>query len=227
MARQIITGTIIPTTDNPVSETQSVIMPESTSSAEIDKLISEISDGSNIDDQTPSTGFSLSFTNDKVYDLDAIIASIRRDNNEKALIMKVNTDSQVVQAIIDRCIEELKILYTAENLEDILNYQEIFNEYFEEHIDNYYREASAAGIEGELVINEKQTKIEVTKTDMMRYLLDDNPKSGLVRPIIDYTKAIAVWTELGAGDLTEDEDINTREIYEARIAALEALIAEM
>ena len=62
---------------------------------------------------------------------------------------------------------------------------------------------------------------------MMRYLLEDTPKSGAVKPILDYTKAISVWYELGNGDMTESEDIDTADIYAARIAALQNLLDNM
>jgi hypothetical protein len=225
MARKIISGTLIPDYNNSINEEQAIIQPETTE-GELDTLIGSIPEGTS----TPSSsgGFTLTFTSGKEYDLDKIIASIRRDNSEKALIMKVNIESELVQAIIDRCIEELKIMYHADSLELILDYKNIFNNYFEEKFDEYRDEAARAGIsEGELLINEAQDKIEVTNADLIRYLLSDKPKSGAVKPILDHSKTFAVWNELGDGDLTESEDIDTKEIYEARISALQELIDNM
>jgi len=206
MARKIITGVIIPSNDNLLSDDQAVIMPESSLHPETERLISEISSGNNIDDQTPEEGFSFVFTSGKNYDLDKIIASIRRDNHEQALIMKINLESEVSQAIIDRCIEELKNIYHAEELEHILDYQNVFNNYFENHIEEYFKEANMAGIMGELLISELQPKIEVRKSDISRYLLEDAPKSGKVKPILDRSETSAIWIELGDGDLSELED---------------------
>ena len=227
MARKIISSTITPVYNNVIDEDQAIIeVDESIAGTELDQLVSEIPEGTSTTDG--GGGFSLTFTSGKEYDLDAIIYSIRRDNDQEALIMKVNVETELVQAIIGRCVEELKIIYSANSLEEILDYQNIFNNYFELKFDEYRLEAIKAGLdEGQLAINQTQDKIAVTNNDMMRYLLEDTPKSGAVKPILDYTKAISVWYELGNGDMTESEDIDTADIYAARIAALQNLLDNM
>jgi len=225
MPREIIT-TII----EPVAEDIAEVMPESTlnlATPAIDDLISTLEEGINAEDTTPETGFAITFTSDKVYDLDAIIASISRDNDDEALVMHVNLESEIVLAIIDMCVEALKVEYTAANLEDILDYQNVFNTYFEEHFDEYSELARAAGIEGELLLDEKQAKLAIDRVNLKKYLFDEIKSTDVLKPILNYTKAMTQWTEIGDGDGTIAADFDTIELYQARIDALEERIIEL
>ena len=227
MPREIISATLLSddTTATPVTTEESTVGVDQNLDGDLNDLIGTIEEGES--EESPSGGFGLSFTPDKEYDLDAIIESISRDNDEYALIMRVNTESEIVQAIIDRCVEELKIEYSAENLEDILDYQNIFNAYFEEYFVAYSEEAREAGIPGEIIISEKQAKVEILRSDMKRYLFEEVKPGDKVKPVLDYAKTMTQWTELGNGDMTIEEDFDTVELLQARIDALNERILEL
>jgi leucyl-tRNA synthetase len=227
MPREIITATVLSedTTATPTTTEESTLSEDQNLDGDLNDLISSLDEGET--EESPTGGFGLSFTPDKEYDLDAIIESISRDNDEYALIMRVNTESEIVQAIIDRCIEELKIEYSAENLEDILDYQNIFNAYFEEHFVEYSEEAREAGIPGEIIIDEKQSKVEVLRSDMKKYLFEEIKPGDKVKPVLNYAKTMTEWAELGDGDMTIPEDFDTIELYQARIDALNERILEL
>jgi hypothetical protein len=227
MPREIITATVLSedTTATPETTEESTLGEDQNLDGDLNDLISSLDEGET--EESPTGGFGLSFTPDKEYDLDAIIESISRDNDDYALIMRVNTESEIVQAIIDRCIEELKIEYSAENLEDILDYQNIFNAYFELHFTEYSEEAREAGIPGEIIVDEKQSKVEVLRSDMKKYLFEEIKPGDKVKPVLNYAKTMTEWAELGDGDMTIPEDFDTIELYQARIDALNERILEL
>lgn len=226
MARETIT-TIIESAVEHVEEVTPVAVDNVATTDVLDDLIGTLEEGMNTATTPSSGGFGISFTSDKVYDLDAIIASIRRDNSDEALIMRVNVDSEISLAIIDRCVEELLVLHTADSLEDILDYQNVFNAYFEAHFDEYDDLARAAGIEGELVIDARQDKVTINRANLKKYLFEEVKSTDKMKPILVYEKAMTQWTEIGDGDLTTSSDFDTIALYQARIDALEERILEL
>ena len=129
MPRELITTIIEPTVDNTI-DNDSVVSPESfdpTPTDGIDNLISTLEEGINTDDTTPETGFAISFTPDKTYDLDEIVASISRDNADYELVVRVNPENIISILAYAEIEQEILIEYSAASVDEVLDYQTIFN----------------------------------------------------------------------------------------------------
>jgi hypothetical protein len=183
-------------------------------------------------EENPSTGFSLGFTDGKTYDLDEILFSIRRDNPDSPLIMKVESadsqlEAQIMFATNQILTEYFNETFLVENPSVTPSISLIPN--FASLLESKLAILDAEEIEeeleeGSLTINENQPKIGVKKEDIMKYLLSDTPKKRST-PLINLNRPIAMWTE-GQGDLNQPGDFpefdNLNNIIEDLQADLDA-----
>lgn len=200
MARRIITINEIPE-DTTITPPREILGIDQNSDGNFDELVEDLG----VESSSSSGGFSIEYTPGQTYDLDEIIESIARDNDEHALIMYVNTKELIVQAVINQCIIDLKEEYNAENLEDILNFQSIFNNYFEAHFAEYTKLARIAGVPGSISIDEEQNKLELNRTDMVKYLFKEVDPRSKVKPILNQSKVMIEWHELSSGNHDNEE----------------------
>lgn len=180
------------------------IIPESSGTLNPDdnllNLIAELDEGEN---QSSSTGFSLSFTDDSVYDLDEIITNIKRNNSDIPLVMQVNFENTIVLTVTSRIISELLELYSAESVEYILDFDTIFLKYFRDHFEEYAEDAKTMTTEGGMALDEKHEKVQILRSDLKKYMLNDVPNDGPVNPITDAIRTLSLWYECTDGDLTD------------------------
>jgi hypothetical protein len=165
-------------------------------------------------EENPSTGFSLGFTDGQTYDLDEILFSIRRDNPDSPLIMKVESadselESKIMVATSQILEEYFNEAFLAENpsvtpsISLIINFASLLESKLE-LLD--LQEIEEQLEEGSLTINETQPKIGVKKEDIMKYLLSDAPKKRST-PLVNLNRPIAIWTEV-QGDLNQPGDFS-------------------
>lgn len=228
MAIRTFSSSVDPTEDNLTSESTANVVPEQEYDIEVAKLLSSIYEGSNVTESNDEidTGFSISFTTGKTYDLDEIIASIRRDNEDRPLLMKVNFEEVVVRGIAEAVTNRILDEFSADSAEQVLDFNNIFSDYFERYYTQYENDIRSLQDEGELAIDERQEKVKVERSDMRRYLFEEAPKTGPIAPVIDYSKAYVLWNELGL-DGTEESEVNDKEIYKSRILSLLERVEEI
>lgn len=143
--------------------------------------------------QTPSLstgtpteqGFSLSFTNNKEYNLDDIIFKKRRDNSKCPLIVKVNlenkNDEEVIKLITKLILDDYGIQgVTDENYKTLVNqvpeFYTVFDTYFNKYYTYYYNELYNKVLNGSISIDTALEEI-VTKHDFASELLEDSSRT--------------------------------------------------
>lgn len=174
-------------------------------------------------------GFTLQFTDGKTYDLDEIIFNRRRDNSKAPIAIKVNSTEYVEAEALQQLTTYILLKYpTATSTNDIPNFQDVLNLYFEREYENLSEAAKIAGEEGELVVDQKQEKLRVKKDDIKNYLLGkERVKSSA--PVVNYNRALAVITQGTPDGWTEEDNIEsfiTQENLMNRIQQLESFIIE-
>jgi hypothetical protein len=242
MPREIITAIIIAdettTPLNTVSEDE--LAEDVNMDGDLEDLVSTLEEGEN--EGNTEGGFSISFTSEKEYDLDEIIKSISRDNDEYGLNIRVNQESVITLMVYYEIKKEILDEYSASSEEEVLGYDIIFKQKLS-NFDDYLAVVSAIEFAyyvnsettrnwldsigatyeiqdghikhtlseedrfGQLLLNEKQPKVEVKREDMKRYLFDEIKPSERIKPVVDYTKTLTEWTDLGEGDTTTEEDL--------------------
>jgi len=140
-------------------------------------------------------GFILQFTDGKTYDLDEIIFNRRRDNSKAPIAIRVNSTEYVEAEVLQQLTAYILLRYpTATSTNDIPNFQEVLNLYFEREYENLSEAAKIAKEEGELVVDQKQEKLRVKKDDIKSYLLGKERAKSSV-PALNYNRALAVITQ--------------------------------
>jgi len=140
-------------------------------------------------------GFTLQFTDGKTYDLDEIIFNRRRDNSKAPIAIRVNSTEYVEAEVLQQLTAYILLRYpTATSTNDIPNFQEVLNLYFEREYENLSEAAKIAKEEGELVVDQKQEKLRVKKDDIKSYLLGKERAKSSV-PALNYNRALAVITQ--------------------------------
>lgn len=182
-----------------------------------------------IPDPTPENDFSVEFTEGKTYDLDAIIASIRRDNDKSALVMQVNVSDDAVKAVIDQVTQEIFTEYSTEEITvtsttQVPNFNAVFNARFSQRFAAVRESQSALTDEGGLAIDTWQDKVAVTESDMRKYLFDDYRKSktnATPTTANNYSRALVMFTE-GTADSNTSADALGVNTYQNTIDDLQA-----
>jgi hypothetical protein len=219
----------------PVENATPLVTPISSTIAP-NLLQSVVEEGINmteIPDETPENDFSIEFTEGKTYDLDAIIAGIRRDNDKSALVMQVNVSDDAVKAVIDQVTQEIFDEYSTEEITvtsttQVPNFNAVFNARFEQRFAAVRETQNALTDEGGLAIDTWQDKVAVTEADMRKYLFEDYDKSktNATPTTINYSRALVIFSE-ETPDTTTVEDLAAGSTYEATTNSLQARIDEL
>jgi hypothetical protein len=187
-----------------------------------------------IPDATPENDFSLSFTEGVTYDLDAIIAGIRRDNDKAALVMQVNISDDFVRSVIEQVTNEIFSEYSTDEITvtsttQVPNFNAVFNVRFEQRFAAVRESQSALTDEGGLAIDTWQDKVRVTDDDVRKYLFDDYSTSKTnATPTTagNYSRAIVIFSE-ETPDGTTAEDLTTQSTFEATVQTLQDRVEEL
>jgi hypothetical protein len=141
MPKEIITATVLSedTTATPETTEESTLGVDQNLDGDLNDLISSLDEGET--DESPSGGFGLSFTPDKEYDLDKIIESISRDNEQYELRIRVNQESVLTLIVYYEIKQEILDEYNATSEDQILGYEQIFKSKLE-NFDDYFESLS-------------------------------------------------------------------------------------
>lgn len=107
-----------------------------------------------------ATGFSLTFTDSKNYNLDDIIFQKRRNNAACPLIVYVDLNNEhdvtIIELITKLILDDYQIEYTNENYKTVVNsvplFSDVFDVYFNKYYAYYYQQTSKLA-EGSLSLN--------------------------------------------------------------------------
>lgn len=125
---------------------------------------------------TASNSFSLSFTNDKTYDLDELVEYKKRNNADCPLIVEVTSDDAVVTIITEKILNDYGVTFSTDSSSDIYykkmlntipSYTYVFTEYFNKYYNEYkaYLSANTAGsvsidTAAELILNDDSAELQ-------------------------------------------------------------------
>ena len=174
-------------------------------------------------------GFSLSFTTDKVYDLDAMILEKMRDNSERTLILRTITNEELqvrlIELVTKKMLEDYNIEWTEENyktqVSEIENFARLFDIYFNRYYEEYRKYISKLENPGSISLDSIFREINLTKEDIRKYTLADVAENQA--SMISYSdryKPVVIWTD-GSNDNGEQTQLDQYLDYEKLYEVLE------
>ena len=174
-------------------------------------------------------GFSLSFTTDKVYDLDAMILEKMRDNSERTLILRTITNEELqvrlIELVTKKMLDDYNIEWTEENyktqVSEIENFARLFDIYFNRYYEEYRKYLSKLENPGSISLDSIFREINLTKEDIRKYTLADvaeNQSSML--SYSDRYKPVVIWTD-GSVDNGDRVDVSSYVTLEHFYEAME------
>lgn len=161
-------------------------------------------------------GFSLSFTTDKVYDLDAMILEKMRDNSERTLILRTITNEELqvrlIELVTKKILDDYNIEWTEEDyktqVSEIKNFARLFDIYFNRYYEEYRKYISKLENPGSISLDSIFREINLTKEDIRKYTLADVAENQA--SMISYSdryKPVVIWTD-GSNDNGEQAQLD-------------------
>lgn len=149
------------------------------------------------------SGFNLTFTNGKEYDLDEIIAEKLRDNSDSALRVKVITDenlqNKLIELVSKKILDNYNISYTNDNYKSrvskVAGFSQIFDIYYNEYYDAYINAINQDSYDGSISIDTILREINLTKADVKNYTLKDVEAAQDTFLMPNKYRPVIIWTD--------------------------------
>lgn len=169
-------------------------------------------------------GFNLAFTNGKTYDLDEIIAEKLRSNSDSALRIKVLTDdnlqNKLIELVSKKILDDYNISYTNDNYKSqvskVAGFSQIFDIYYSKYYDAYVAAINQDSYDGSISIDTILREINLTKADVKNYTLKDVEAAQDTFLMPNKYRPVIIWTDGtdDPGDVEPSESVLYRdELY--------------
>jgi len=151
------------------------------------------------------TGFKLSATNGKTYDLDEIIKTKLRSNSEATLNLRVNSSEELrdklVEMVTKKILDDYGIsygLYEDEyktKISEVSNFSSLFDQYYNMYYDEYTGIINNDGYDGSISMDTALRKITLTKEDIRKYTLSDVAEHQKEFVLPNKYRPVVIWTD--------------------------------
>lgn len=148
-------------------------------------------------------GFNLAFTNGKTYDLDEIIAEKLRSNSDSVLRVKVLTDenlqNKLIELVSKKILDNYNVSYTNDNYKSrvskVAGFSQIFDVYYNEYYDAYIDAINQDSYDGSISIDTILREINLTKADVKNYTLKDVEAAQDTFLMPNKYRPVIIWTD--------------------------------